>query len=208
MTDEPFQTPSPDGADPSMEEILASIRRILNDDDVPAEAAVRTPVPVAQVEAEDEVLILDEAMLVAAPPASPVHAAPSAEPEPPAEPIPYRAPDPIVAAPQPQEAAPAPVAPPYVAPSPVLPAYPAADPATSDLLGAEAAAAAGASVGSLVRTLAGRTTQVYGGGPTLDDIVRAELRPLLKDWLDAYLPPMVERLVRAEIERVVGRYVP
>jgi cell pole-organizing protein PopZ len=38
--------------------------------------------------------------------------------------------------------------------------------------------------------------------------VREELRPLLKDWLDANLPPMVERLVRAEIERVVGRAVP
>ena len=35
--------------------------------------------------------------------------------------------------------------------------------------------------------------------------MREELRPLLKDWLDAHLPPLVERLVRAEIERVVGR---
>ena len=33
------------------------------------------------------------------------------------------------------------------------------------------------------------------------------MRPLLKQWLDAHLPPMVERLVRAEIERVVGRAV-
>ena len=38
--------------------------------------------------------------------------------------------------------------------------------------------------------------------------MRAELRPLMKEWLDANLPPMVERLVRAEIERVVGRAVP
>jgi cell pole-organizing protein PopZ len=28
---------------------------------------------------------------------------------------------------------------------------------------------------------------------------------LLKDWLDAHLPALVERLVRAEIERLVGR---
>ncbi len=35
--------------------------------------------------------------------------------------------------------------------------------------------------------------------------VRAELRPLMKEWLDTHLPPLVERLVRAEIERVVGR---
>jgi cell pole-organizing protein PopZ len=53
-----------------------------------------------------------------------------------------------------------------------------------------------------------RSTQVHSGGPTLEDIVRAELRPLLKDWLDAHLPPLVERLVRVEIERVVGRAVP
>ncbi|MFM7416388.1 MAG: DUF2497 domain-containing protein, partial [Alphaproteobacteria bacterium] len=30
----------------------------------------------------------------------------------------------------------------------------------------------------------------------------------LKDWLDSHLPPLVERLVRAEIERVVNRALP
>ena len=28
---------------------------------------------------------------------------------------------------------------------------------------------------------------------------------MLKDWLDAHLPGLVERLVRAEIERVISR---
>jgi cell pole-organizing protein PopZ len=37
---------------------------------------------------------------------------------------------------------------------------------------------------------------------TLDDLVREMLRPMLKAWLDDNLPTMVERLVRAEIERV------
>jgi len=37
---------------------------------------------------------------------------------------------------------------------------------------------------------------------TLEDLVREMLRPLLKSWLDDNLPSMVERLVRAEIERV------
>ena len=50
--------------------------------------------------------------------------------------------------------------------------------------------------------------RVRSGGPTIEDIVREEIRPLLKDWLDANLPPLVERLVRVEIERVVGRVVP
>jgi cell pole-organizing protein PopZ len=37
---------------------------------------------------------------------------------------------------------------------------------------------------------------------TLEDLVQDMLRPMLKDWLDENLPTMVERLVRAEIERV------
>jgi cell pole-organizing protein PopZ len=53
-----------------------------------------------------------------------------------------------------------------------------------------------------------RSTQVRSGGPTIEDIVREEIRPLLKEWLNANLPLLVERLVRAEIERVVGRAVP
>jgi hypothetical protein len=70
----------------------------------------------------------------------------------------------------------------------------------------EAAAAAAQSVGTLVRQLsAERGAQVSRGGPTIEDLVREEVRPLLKQWLDAYLPPLVERLVRAEIERVVAR---
>jgi cell pole-organizing protein PopZ len=160
MTTDPTQTASPDGADPSMEEILASIRRILNEDE--AEQTAGTPPPPG----EDDVLVLDKSMLV-----------PQLEPEP------------VVPAPTPVEDLPPPLAPALVAP--------------------EAAAAAASSVGNLMRTLAaGRATQVYSGGPTLEDIVRAELRPLMKDWLDTNLPPLVERLVRAEIERVVGRAVP
>ena len=57
-----------------------------------------------------------------------------------------------------------------------------------------------------MRTLAEhQSLSVYRGGPTLEDIVRDEMRPILKTWLDENLPPMVERLVRSEIERVVGR---
>ena len=67
------------------------------------------------------------------------------------------------------------------------------------------AAAASASMGALVRVLGQRHTQVYRGGPTLEDMVRDEIRPLVKNWLDENLAPMVERLVRAEIERVTSR---
>jgi len=40
------------------------------------------------------------------------------------------------------------------------------------------------------------------GGRTLEEVVSELLRPMLKSWLDENLPEMVERLVRAEIERV------
>ena len=69
-----------------------------------------------------------------------------------------------------------------------------------------AAAAATASVGQLLRAVSSeRGAAITRGGPTIEDVVREELRPLLKDWLDHHLPGIVERLVRAEIDRVVGR---
>lgn len=43
------------------------------------------------------------------------------------------------------------------------------------------------------------------GQPTLDDILKEVLKPMLKGWLDEHLPGIVEELVRQEIERVVNR---
>jgi len=40
---------------------------------------------------------------------------------------------------------------------------------------------------------------------TLQDLVQEMLRPMLKSWLDDNLPSLVERLVRAEIERLGGK---
>ena len=148
-----------------MEDILASIRRILSEDETPAAGDS----PSAAQPPGDGVLVLDPAMMVP----DPAHEA---------EPVAHM---PSVA----------------VAPPPVQHEPPA-------LVAPEAAAAAASSVESLVRTLAERTMRVHSGGPTIEDIVREELRPMLKTWLDANLPPLVERLVRAEIERVVGRTVP
>jgi uncharacterized protein len=37
---------------------------------------------------------------------------------------------------------------------------------------------------------------------TLQDLVQEMVRPMLKAWLDDNLPALVERLVRAEIERL------
>ena len=174
-----------------MEDILASIRRILSEDEAqPGEAkpaaatdetAHETPLPHAEP-ANDGVLVLDPSMMVAEPAtAAAIVQTPAPEPQPPpvVVPVPLRS-------------------------SPITPS-----PDMQGLVAPEAAAAAVASVGALVRTLtAERSMQVHTGGPTIEDIVREELRPLLKQWLDTNLPPMVERLVRTEIERVVGRAVP
>jgi len=57
-----------------------------------------------------------------------------------------------------------------------------------------------AAVDSAFNTLA--QTVLVQNARTLEDLVREMLRPMLKSWLDDNLPSMVERLVRAEIERV------
>ena len=182
--------PPAGGQDQSMDDILASIRRILNEDEAAAEAA-----EVAEV----------------AQPEAPTAEEPEAPP-PPRAPAPEFAPPPIAPSPPPPAARSGPepldltadmlVSPPVQAAS--APRMAMDD--VSGLIAPAAAAAAAASVGSLLRAVSSeRGSQVYRGGPSIEDVVREEIRPILKDWLDHHLPPLVERLVRAEIERVVNR---
>lgn len=44
-------------------------------------------------------------------------------------------------------------------------------------------------------------------GRTMEDVVLDALRPMLKDWLDANLPGMVEAMVAKEISRITGRRI-
>src|SRR5215469_14946168 len=68
-----------------------------------------------------------------------------------------------------------------------------------------AAAAAFAQLGTLPRERRREVELPLGDADrTLEDIVRDLLRPLLQTWLDEHLPSIVERLVREEIARVVG----
>lgn len=231
-----------------MEDILASIRRILSEDEaqpaalpkpsadaapalagpVPAGPVSAIPQPPAAPEATrgprgggtPDVLVLDSSMLVQETPVTPPDPTPAPTPPPqspasqnpasralppgdePVEPVPAetlqsapgRVPPQPAGLPQPAGSAP-----------PAGPArQPGAEPPTR-LVAPEAAAAAASAVGTLMRTLAAeRGAAVSRGGPTIEELVRDELRPMLKAWLDAHLPPLVERLVRAEIERVVG----
>jgi cell pole-organizing protein PopZ len=77
------------------------------------------------------------------------------------------------------------------------------------LMAPAAAAAAAASVEALLRQLSEERLAALQPAatpsPSIEDVVRAELRPFLKAWLDEHLPAMVERLVRVEITRLIGR---
>lgn len=43
------------------------------------------------------------------------------------------------------------------------------------------------------------------GSDTLEGLVRELLKPMLKDWLDANLPAIVERVVAQEVARITGQ---
>ena len=197
--------------DPSMEDILASIRRILSED----ETLTETPSP-----ATDVVFNLDESMLVTAPRRVTEKTAQAAT----------AAADPRHEADEPQAMTPPAIfnlAEPAIIPEAPMttgnghalavdgltanaapPAAPVSNGNTpmGPLVAPEATDAVTASMSSLMRSLASeRQVSIYRGGPTLEDMVRDEMRPMLKEWLDTNLPPLVERIVRAEIERVAQR---
>ncbi|WP_037300218.1 DUF2497 domain-containing protein [Rubritepida flocculans] len=156
---------TPPASDPSMDDILASIRKILNEDDPPPSAAP----PPAAPEAEEPLVLTSEMMI---------------------------APPPVTAAVAPEPA-------PMPAPMPA----PLAAPAAPSLVAPAAAAAAAAALGELSRAVGQERATPIARTPgiTLEEMVREELRPMLKQWLDENLAPMVERLVRAEIERVMAQ---
>jgi len=72
--------------------------------------------------------------------------------------------------------------------------------ARDDTRGGLMSSTTSAAVDSAFNALA--QTVLVQNARTLEDLVREMLRPMLKVWLDDNLPGMVERLVRAEIERV------
>lgn len=162
------QTRTTADSDPSMEDILASIRRIL-DDEVAAEPK---PAPSAT---SAEVVELTEQMLVAEDAAGEGRDA--------------------------RAGIPPPSAPPPSAPAPAV---------GEGLIGAAAAGAAAASFAALRAATSGGAaplppkpeTPIGHATLTLEEMIRQEIRPLLKAWLDENLPPLVERLVKAELERI------
>jgi cell pole-organizing protein PopZ len=142
--------------EPSMDEILASIRRILAEDEYNLVSSPR------RVRTNGDVLDLTEALNDDG---TVRHIAPIAPEAPPVLP----------------DGRIEPVAP--------LPANAASEPRLVSDAASDAIAASFARLASV---------------PRHDELVRETLRPLLQAWLDKHLPELVERLVRAEIARVVG----
>jgi hypothetical protein len=169
-----------------MEEILASIRRIIADDQDGVRVA---PVPFTQpAPAED-----DHGPAVAELRPRRVNLA-DVEPEPEEELLEdvEEPAEPEAALPD-DEPVPAPFEPPAVA----RVSEPPAAPATPGPLLSEAAQTTAASAFQRL------SAAVEHSQPrTFEDHVKEMLRPMLKAWLDENLPPLVERLVQAEIERV------
>ncbi len=184
--------------EPTMEEILASIRRIISEDDKPAEEAA-------------EVLNLAPEPPPAPPPVAkaPPPPKPAPPPPPPPQPAPPPAddlmvlenedapiPEPVIDEETPSfdepEPTPAPQPAPATAPKPVF----RAPVDEHGLVGEPAAAKAAGALGRLMGSM------MVQSGVTLDDVVRELLKPMLKEWLDANLPQIVESEVAKEIERI------
>jgi cell pole-organizing protein PopZ len=176
-----------------MEEILASIRRIISEEDRPPESG-------------GDVLDLQPP----APPPVEAKAPPKPEPRPepvytPPAPITFDEPEPtpsraldddLMIVEDEQEAefeeAPAP-------PTPTPPPAPKAEwrPMEQETLTSEPVA--NQTAGALSKLMG---SMFVSTGATLDDVVRELLKPMLKQWLDANLPQIVEAEVAKEIDRI------
>ena len=61
------------------------------------------------------------------------------------------------------------------------------------------------SFGSLRQSIERESSAESAVANAMKTVVESALRPMLKDWLDANLPTMVERLVKAEIDRMAKK---
>lgn len=203
--------------EPSMEEILASIRRIIDEDEDGGDAEAGTEAPAEDAPAA-------EAAPEPAPTPEPV-AETAAEPEPAPEPSsddevleltdkvedigegtdPMAIDDDLMIVDR-EDDEPAPA--PEPEPEPVAEAAPEPAPAPraeaedeDTLVGTPAATAAAGAFDALAENL----RVASADGLTLEGIVREMMRPMLKEWLDTNLPRIVEEKVEGEIERISRR---
>lgn len=183
-----------DQHEPSVEEILASIRRIIAEDGEPT-PEVTNALPLRSA-GEEDILELTEML---AEDGSVVRITGPAEPAPPISVT--AAPGEVIASPPPAKALP---------PEKKVEAGPRRP---EDLLSASSAAAAVAALAQLVGldTTSGdaRSSPPPPPSPlTVEALVRDLLRPLLASWLDQNLPSLVERVVREELARLARNAKP
>jgi uncharacterized protein len=195
--------------EPSMDEILSSIRQIIADDDAASAPKKAAAAAVGFAPAPPRPPIA----------AAPAMAAPAAMPEPEFDPAPEFDPEPEAEA-EPfalsseqilRETAVADSARPGAdfdglleglgAPDSVAQAAPLPDPTlTSDMAAELLEPTTQSAVQSTFARLSGLST--VSSSVTIEDMMREMLRPMLKEWLDENLPTVVERMVEQEIARV------
>lgn len=202
-------------SEPTIDDILASIRRIIADDQqadqsaAPARTAPQSG-DADLADAADDVLDLAQPVHRASPPAprpAPVQSAAVNEavvaalrPRP-NEPEPVLPTKPGLASLKPAQAAPSPITPAPMASQPEA-AAPEAPAPQSDgarlqkLIAGEAEEALSAAFGRISALKIATETK------TLEGLVADLLRPILKEWCDANLPAIAERLIKQEIERI------
>jgi hypothetical protein len=213
--------PKAQGQEPSMEEILASIRRIISENDEPGGASAGSQAgapsgssPAPRLSAADEG-VLDLTEMVGADGkvvslAATKTAAPAQDPEPPpTQEFPPMV-DPNLDAPAKPHSEVAADDVVLSSVEPVLaPASEQDDRANEALVGATTAAVSTAAFAALAKQLhrdgPASASVPIGSGRTLEDLVQEMIRPMLREWLDANLPGMVERMIKREIERIVRR---
>ena len=211
--------------EPTMEEILASIRKIISDD-AAAPASAPEPEPEIANDEEDDVsleeVMFDEDIREEAAEADAAEEFEmesfeiedfSAEEPPEAAPEPVQSFESLLSASRAAEAEPEPAPRPVpepvaVAPAPAQP-EPAPEPApvekpmsaspaydNASLTDESTANAAAGALGKLISKMD------LGADNTLEGLVRELLRPMIKEWLDANLATIVEQKVEAEVERI------
>ncbi len=196
--------------EPSIEEILDSIRQIISDDDEsenkaaapapvvdePLELTERAPEPFREEPIQVEMRDPEPASL------------PESEPEPvftpPPEPFVEKVLEPV---PAPPVAKPAPPPPPPPPPPAVPVTPPTAQSAPYDDSNSILTKNAEDSVMGAFTELTRRAAISKIDDITVEDIVRDEIRPILKLWLDKNLPDLVEKLLAKELERISKRVI-
>lgn len=199
--------------EPSMEEILASIRRIISEDDTD-EAKSDDAAVEEGVEENDDVLELtdvveDEEPVAEAEPAE-EDVAEVVEEEPQSQDdidslfdeADSSDTDDEIELVEEEEDEPVAEVVEETAPEPVPPVAVAAVPEGSLLDDAPATAATGSLSGLVAAVDAAHGTPIGNGNRTIEDLVKEVMRPMIKEWLDDNLPGLVERVVRREVERL------